>query len=170
MIVQNAGQRQNVRKRKQRGTGLIEVIFALFVLVMMILMFAAVIPSVARSSRYSSSYVMAAQLAQHKIDQIRKVGFSKTNADGLLEANLIDSATPTASNGTAVSFSFTNQDRLLSFFPQGAEGVVTVDNYAPSFNGSSFTMRHVEVRITWRDAAGPTSSYSTSALVASGGD
>lgn len=157
-------------RRSSSAVGLIEIIFSLFLFMMMALMFAAVIPVATRSSRYSSSYAMAAQIAQHKIDQIRDAGYAKCNGTQLAALNLIDSATPVESAGTAETFAFTNRDNLLAYFPNGATGTVTTDNYAPSSTGTGFNIRQVTITITWRDAGGPTSTFSTSALVAVGGD
>lgn len=162
--------RYRSKRRPLAGIGLIEVIFALFIFVMMGLMFAAVIPAANRSTRYSNSYVMASQLAQHKIDQIRDAGFTRCNGDNLAQDGLIDSATPFAINGTARSFEFTDADSLLEYFPDGASGIVTIDNYLPSYNGSEYSIRQVQVEVRWREGNGPENSYSTAALLAAGGD
>ncbi len=157
--------------RKSRAAlGLIEVIFSLFLFMMMALMVASIIPAAARSSKYSSNYAMAAQIAQHKIDQVRDAGYAKCNGTQLAAANLIDSATPTATSGTAETFAFTTTDNLLAYFASGATGTVTTDDYAPSSTGSGFNIRQVTVTITWRDARGPASSFATTALIAVGGD
>jgi Tfp pilus assembly protein PilV len=158
------------KRRPRVALGLIEVIFSLFLFMMMALMFAAVIPVATRSSKYSSSYAMAAQIAQHKIDQIRDAGYAKCNGTALKTLNLIDSATAIETSGTAETFAFTTTDSLLAYFPAGATGTVTTDNYAPSSTGTGFNIRQVTITITWRDAGGPTSSFSTTALIAVGGD
>lgn len=160
----------NSQRKSRVGLGLVEVMFSLFLFMMMALMFAAVIPAATRSSKYTSSYSMAAQIAQHKIDQIRNAGYAKCNGASLATLNVIDSATPIATNGTAETFSFTTADNLLAYFPSGATGTVTTDNYAPSSTGTGFNIRQVTITLTWRDGGGPTSSFSTSALVAVGGN
>jgi type II secretory pathway pseudopilin PulG len=145
--------------------GLIEVLFSLFIFMMMTLMFAAVIPAAVRNSRYSSSYAQAVQLAQHKIDQVRDAGFAKCDGTTLKTLNIIDSATPIYTNGTTNRYAFTTTDSLLSYFPSGATGTVTIEPWAPSYTGATYTIMRVQVDFTWRDAGGPTSSYSTATVV-----
>lgn len=169
VIMRNISATSTSRKSRT-ALGLIEVIFALFLFMMMALMFAAVIPVATRSSKYSSSYSMASQIAQHKVDEIREAGYAKCNGAGLDSLDLIDSATAIQTVGTAETFSFTTTDNLLSYFPSGATGTVTIDNYAPSSTGTGFNIRQATITITWRERGAPTSSFSTTALVSVGGD
>ena len=74
------------RKRTaQRGFNLIEVLVAVFILVIMALMFAAVVPTTLRSVRTANYYNLAGQIAQRKLDQLMdpNVGYTKMTVDGL---------------------------------------------------------------------------------------
>jgi type II secretory pathway pseudopilin PulG len=153
------------RSAPHRGFGLVEVIFSLFIFVMMALMFATVVPTAVRNSRYSSSYAQAVQLAQHKIDQVRDAGFIKCDGASLAAAGLVDSAIPVSTNGDENTYSFVTTDRLLSYFPSGATGTLTLDPWDPSFNGTSYTVMRVQVDFLWRDAGGVTNTYSTATIV-----
>jgi type II secretory pathway pseudopilin PulG len=159
------GTMRRPRSRKMRGIGMIEVLFSLFIFVMMTLMFAAVVPAAVRNSRYTSSYAQAVQLAQHKIDQVRDAGFAKCDGASLNTLGVIDSATPIYTNGTTNRYSFTTRDNLLSYFPAGATGTLTISPWEPSYNGASYTIMHVQIDLAWRDAGGAASSYSTATVV-----
>ena len=72
-------------KRGQRGFNLIEVLFAVFILVFMSLMFAAVVPTTLRSVRTANYYNLAAMIAQRKLDQLLEpqIRYAKLTPVGL---------------------------------------------------------------------------------------
>ena len=78
-------QLQAVQKRKRRGFTLVEVYFAVIILLFMALMFAAVVPTSLRSIRSSNYYNLAAMVAQRKLDQLMDpaVGYSALTIAGL---------------------------------------------------------------------------------------
>lgn len=68
-----------IRKSCIRGFNLIEVLVAVFILVFMSLMVAAVIPSTLRTVKTSSHYTLAAVIAQRKLDQLVDPAVGYTN-------------------------------------------------------------------------------------------
>jgi Flp pilus assembly protein TadG len=171
------------RKRPIRGFTLFEVILALFIFLMMSLMFSAVVPTAARSARYGNSYNYAVALAQRKVDQLQEAGWGKLNETDLRSLGIID-ASAGVSNGTATTYSFTtnntatnaaNADNLAQYFPGGTSpatrptGTIRVEPWAPStvFVGGvpQDTLKRITVTISWRDARGAPSSFSISSLV-----
>lgn len=69
----------------KRGFNLIEVLIAVFILIFMALMFAAVVPTTLRSVHTSNYYNLAALIAQRKVDQLMDpaVGFANLTTTSL---------------------------------------------------------------------------------------
>jgi len=158
------------RTRRRGAFTLIEVMFAVFIFAMMALMFSAVIPTAARSSRFGNSYVQAATLAQHKIDQLQEAGYNRVTGPFLQTLNITETqgtTTGTAPN-TTVTASFTTEDNLLSYFPAGATGTVVITPWTPSWNAttSEYTIMQATVTIRWREAGrNQQSEYKMSTLL-----
>ena len=72
-------------RRGQRGFNMIEVLIAVFILALMALMFAAVVPTSLRSVNTAKYYNLAATIAQRKLDQLSdpSVGYSSMTPAGL---------------------------------------------------------------------------------------
>jgi len=157
------------RKSRRGGFTIAEIALALIVFTMMTLMFAAVFPMAVRGAQYSSNYAQATLVAQHKMDQIRSMGYKKTTMPSdLVGLNIIDSATPNA-NG---SYNFTNADNLVSsggvqgYFPAGSQGTVTISDYnATNSSVPSGTIVLVKVNITWVGGGVSTGSYSLTTMI-----
>jgi type II secretory pathway pseudopilin PulG len=79
------GRKTSTRKSSSRAFNLIEVLIAVFILVCMSLMFAAVVPSTLRTVKTSNHYTLASVIAQRKLDQL-------TDSDTVGYANLTSSA------------------------------------------------------------------------------
>lgn len=170
---------QSLRRRRVRSRGftLIEVCLALIVFLMMTLVFAAVFPVALSAAKTSDNYAQAAQIAQHKIDQMRAVGYSGLNYNGLLSSALID---PVPSPpGQTQTYHFENIDNLISnggntgYFPPGSTGTITVRDYAAyaaSQNAGGYlppagTVDYVTVTLTWTGAGTQSGTYSASAMI-----
>ncbi len=158
-------------RRLRRAFTLVEVMFALFIFVMMALMFSAVIPTAARSSKFGNSYIQAATIAQHKVDQLQAAGYTQVYGAGaaLQGLNITENAgttTGTAPNATLTA-SFTTEDNLLSYFPAGATGTIVITPWAPSWNAarSEYTILQAVVTVRWRDATRQQSEYKMSTLL-----
>jgi hypothetical protein len=112
---------------------------ATFLLSMGVLAFGALFPTAAKSSKMNGNYAQAVSIAQHKIDQLRSVGYGRLNFTELNNAGIID-ATP-----TAAPFSFSGVDNLASYFP-AYSGTIDV-SYVNTPEGT--TLAQVTVAVTW---------------------
>lgn len=160
---------------------LIEVLFALFIFLVMVLMFASVTVATARSSRFGNSYAQAASLAQHKIDQIETEGFdtivsnpTKLAADGVTDGPGMSTGNLPNKN-SSLTVAFTDVDHLSSFFyaakdaagmalPDSASGTIVFTPY-PAGQSSAARMLQATITISWRDQSHARSTYTTQALI-----
>ncbi len=95
----------------QRGFTLVEVLLSLGVFVVLTIIFAASVPLAHRTAKINGQYSQAISLCQHKIDQLRAVGYGRINYTELSDAGVIDDS-PTSS-----PFSFTNVDSVEEYLP-----------------------------------------------------
>ena len=151
--------------RRRRGFTVLEVTLALIIFTMMTLLFGAVLPMAARSTKHSGSYSLATALAQRKIDQLRVAGYSRLfdGSDGTALSKLL--AQKVVSSQTAAGvYDFTPLDHLVGdggIFPPGSTGTLTV---ADGYNGvPAGNVAVVTVKISWTGTA--PGSYSVSALI-----
>jgi len=127
-----------LRKAKtDAGFTLMEVMVSLFVMTLIVLMFAATLPMAAKSSKMNGNYAQAMSLCQHKIDQMRSVGYGALTYSGLRTAEIID-ASP-----TSLPYSFQQMDSLSSYFTS-ATGTINVQSHSTHTN-----VRIVTVRVQW---------------------
>ena len=177
-------------QHSRRATTLIEVVIALFILAMMGLMVAAIVPASARMTRSANSYSLAASICNRKIDQIVEVGFTKIDSStattsqittNLTGVGVVDNTAPTVTavtDGNKLVYTFTNNntatntnnpDNLSGYFPNGVAGTITIDPYSPSKRSintvNQITMLRVTVSLSWRDANAPVQSYTMSTLI-----
>jgi prepilin-type N-terminal cleavage/methylation domain-containing protein len=143
------------RIRRKPGYTLIEVLVSLFVVSMGAIMYTSMLPMAAKGSRMVGNYQQASSLVQHKIDQLRAVGYGRLDYTDLLASLDIIDAAPTSS-----PYSFTTVDGLSSIYP-GATGTIAISTYAAN-------IKQVTVTLTW--AGSPlkqdTGSISAVALIA----
>jgi hypothetical protein len=99
------------------------------------ILYAAMLPMAARSGRMVGNFQQANSLVQHKIDQLRAVGYGRLTYTELRSAGIID-ASPTTS-----PYAFTGVDGLTSIYPS-AVGTITVTDFSTS-------IRQVQVDLTW---------------------
>src|SRR5687767_7709995 len=92
------------------GYTLIEVLVALFLVALGAILFTAMMPMSARGSHMVGNYQQASSLVQHKIDQLRAVGYGRLNYTELQTAGIIDTSQTTS------PYRFTNVDALASIF------------------------------------------------------
>jgi len=153
-----------------------EVILAMSVFLMMTMLFAAAFPAVVRGAQFSNNYTQGSEMAQHKIEQIRAVGYSKlfddTSGTALVKLGaIVDAAQPTpypVANPAgfpagSTAYSFTGTDNLLNFFPIGSVGVVTI---APDTNAPAGRVADVTVTISWTGSGYAGGSFTTRTKVA----
>lgn len=160
------------RRTEKSGFTLIEVSLALIVFLMMTLMFAAVFPMALRAAKFSNNYAQAAQIAQHKIDQMRAAGVGNLNYTGLSGRGIIDPA-PNVS-----PYTFTGVDALANdgsnhgYFPLGSTGTITVQDYHDFQTAAGVTptvplgvMDYVTVTLNWTGGGVSTGNYHASAII-----
>ena len=76
-----------------RGFTLIEVLVALTVVVALTTIFTATVPAARKAASVNGQYSQAISLCQHKIDQMRAVGYGRINYDELEPLYIDDSRT-----------------------------------------------------------------------------
>lgn len=123
------------RIRSRRGFSLIDSAIATMVMAAGVLVFAAFYPTAARCSKMSGSYSQAISEVQHKVDQLRAVGYGRLTYTDLKDAGIIDSS-PNAS-----PFRFEAKDNLSALL-WSPIGTITVTNV-------STDLRQVTVTLTW---------------------
>ncbi len=160
------------RRAPGRGFTLIEVSLALIVFLMMTLMFAAVFPTALRAAKFSNNYSQAAQIAQHKIDQMRAAGVSNLTAAGLQNQGITDS-TANPPSGLPFTASFTSVDAIANdgnnnhgYFPVGSTGTITVQDYH-AINAAipAGQMDYATVLLNWTNGSAAASRYQVSAII-----
>ena len=178
--------------RTARAFTLIEVMFAIYILLIMALMFSAVSVSATHSSRFGNSYNQAMSLAQHKIDQLQDAGYSKAISPTVLYGKELDdpavnyaagnSPAPTvnlvlpAANSYFKGY-FTNVDKLNQYFvtqknganqytANSAQGYIEITPYY-GMTTTAATVRNLRVKITitWQDAGYAQGRYTTEAVL-----
>ncbi len=133
---------QQFERAGQRGTTLVDVMFATFLLAMAGMIFAATFPTGITCTRRAKDIKNASALAQKKIEQLRAVKYESLTAPLLLSAGLIDSTTD--SNG----YSFTTVDSVNSQLTNGT-GVLAITD-------KSADVKQVVVTVSWNESASTT--------------
>jgi type II secretory pathway pseudopilin PulG len=170
-------------KSAQNAFSLIEMCFALVILLMIIVMFTASFPFVIRNSQFSNNYAQASFLAQHKIDQLRAAGWDKivdsTKLTGSGNSTTdVTSVTPLTNLGiidsgqNSAPWSFVNSDSLAAIYGSGCTGTIKItpdqnDTYCSNAK-STCDVVTVTVTITWPNSGRSSSgSYSIFAKIIS---
>jgi type II secretory pathway pseudopilin PulG len=146
----------STRRKKIRGTTLLEVVFALFLVAGGAIMFAAVVPTSSKTGKMVGNYQQASSLIQHKLDQVRAVGFGRLDYEELRDAGIIDP------EPDEQPFRFDEVDDLDSIYP-GPKGTIEVFD-------ESATLKRVVVTLEWEGSAfrQGNGSFSVEAYVAKG--
>jgi prepilin-type N-terminal cleavage/methylation domain-containing protein len=137
--------------KRKLGYTLIEVLVSLFLISMGAIMYTATLPMAAKGSRMVGNYQQASSLVQHKIDQLRAVGYGRLDYTDLLASLDIIDASPTSS-----PYSFTTIDGLSAIYPN-ATGTIAVSDF-------SSTIKQVTVTLTWTGSALKQDNGSVSAV------
>lgn len=124
-----------LRKKPNAGFSLVEVVIGIFILAMTATIFGALVPSALKTGKMMGNHQQAASLVQHKVDQLRGVGYGRLTYAELKNAGIVDSS-PTGS-----PYSFKTVDGLASLFV-GVTGTVEVAD-------AGANVRRVTVTITW---------------------
>ena len=177
-----------IRRRKKARHGgftLVELMLAFFVFFMILILFGATFPVATRAGHVGSNYSQATFIAQHKVDQLRDIGFAKLDGNSLASQGLIDissggvpivAANPTGQPSTAVTYSFTLTDNLVAntkgsvlypgFYPVGSTGTISiVDYHAVNAAVAATTVTMVTVTISWDGGPQGSGSFTTHTVV-----
>lgn len=100
------------RNHNNRGFTLVEVMISLITFAVLTLIFAATVPLAKKTAHMNGQYAQAISLCQHKIDQLRAVGYGRINYTELSDAGIIDD------NPTTPPFSFNEVDQVEEYLPQ----------------------------------------------------
>jgi prepilin-type N-terminal cleavage/methylation domain-containing protein len=136
-----------------RGFTLVEVMLSLMVLVVLTLIFAASVPVAHKTAKMSGQYSQALSLCQHKIDQLRAVGYGRIEYEELSDAGIIDDSPSYA------PFSFVGVDQVANCL-----------SHPTATLSLAFGIDEVKVTaaVTWRSGTDryKTSTASLSAIIA----
>jgi prepilin-type N-terminal cleavage/methylation domain-containing protein len=138
---------------RNRGFTLIEVMLSLMVFVVLTLIFAAAVPVAHKTAKMSGQYSQALSLCQHKIDQLRAVGYGRIDYDELSDAGIIDDSP------SYPPFSFVGVDQVADCLSQPT-ATLSLDFGVDEVKATA--------TITWRSGtdASKTSTASLSAIIA----
>jgi prepilin-type N-terminal cleavage/methylation domain-containing protein len=122
-------------RRARQGYSLIEVMVATFLLSLGVLAFSALAPVSAKASKMNGNYAQAVSIAQHKVDQLRAVGYGRLNHADLLAAGVVD-ASPTAQ-----PYKFDTTEGLANYFPIFTSSIAIAD--------VATDLRQATVTVSW---------------------
>ncbi len=145
-----------VQRRRHSGFTLLEVAIAIFVLAATATIFAAYLPAALKTGKMVGNHQQASSLVQHKVDQLRGVGYGRLTYVELRDAGIIDSSPITS------PYSFVTADGLDPMFVN-VVGTVKVEDFTAD-------IRKVTVTLTWTGSAAHQGdgTMSAQALIAKG--
>jgi type II secretory pathway pseudopilin PulG len=181
--------RARLSPRSPRAFTITEVVLSLLIVLFMVVMVAAVVPSSLRTSRYSADFSQAASLVQHKINQLQDAGYNGMNGPNLGGSGLaiVDgspSAPATNPRGVeTVTFEFTDRDKIWQYFAGGMDstgvqltgansphGYIYLAPYAPSAytnaaGASEYGLIRATVTVQWWTSKGNMQAFSGTTLI-----
>ena len=126
-------------KRAHRGFTWIEILASIFIVGLSAVFFASLYPMATKSQLMVGNHQQALGLIQHKIDQLRAIGYGRLTYTELKDAGIID-ATPASS-----PYRFDGVDSLTTIYP-AAQGTITISDF-------SSNVRQATVSLTWSGSA-----------------
>jgi hypothetical protein len=141
------------RRRFRRGYSLLDATAGVMLLVWVSLIFAASYPTAHRAARMTGDYSQATSVVQHKVDQLRAVGYGRLTGTELRNAGIID---PPVSGQP---WRFEGVDGLATDL-WNPVGTITLS----AFSASTY---RVTVRLEWqRSSSGQRSNHEVETLIA----
>jgi prepilin-type N-terminal cleavage/methylation domain-containing protein len=122
--------------RSRRGLTLVEVMISLAVFTVLTLVFAASIPAAQKACMANGQYAQAISLCQHKIDQLRAVGYGRLNYTELSDAGIIDD------DPSSQPYSFMGVDQVENYLP-ASTAALTIQSVGTN-------MLRVGATVTWK--------------------
>lgn len=131
-------------RRGRRGLTLIEVMVALFIFALLTILFASSLVVGKSAATINGQYAQAISLAQHKIDQLRAVGYGRLTYTELDDAGIIDATPTTAPYSFAVVDNVVSSDAATPLI--GATATLNITDY-------DARVKLITVTIKWRSNA-----------------
>ena len=131
------------KQSHRKGFTLVEVAASLLAFSIVVVIFASSVIMSERTAHVNGQYAQAISLCQHKIDQLRAVGFGRLNYDELTDATEIVDSSPTTS-----PYSFVDVDDVAEYLPNPTATLIIETPYNGDENKAKVT-----ATITWRSAA-----------------
>jgi competence protein ComGC len=183
---------KKTKKRQNNGFSMIDAMIMMMIFTIIIMVYAAIIPSVAKNAHEVNYYSVASAIAQSKVKQLQYVGYNNIKNSGLTITNgslpkIADgTGTPSLSSNTngmgSSTFTFTDTEQLWRFFPNGEtspgvrntgttapSGFIYVTPYTPSNYTSGSTtiagMIQATITISWQLSGRPRSYYTATTLI-----
>lgn len=149
---------RNLRSKRRKGFSLIEVLFAIFLVLLCATMVAATMPVATTSRQKADNTNKAMDLAQKQLEAIRTLGYANATNTQLASAGLIDSASPIGTN----TYSFSNVDNAALDNPSrvlpNGQGKVILEQ-------PDIDLRRVTVTVSWTELS-KTRTFTIGTLIA----
>lgn len=139
---------------QEKGFTLIEVAVSLLAFAAVIVIFASAVVMSEKTAHMNGQYAQAMSLCQHKIDQMRAIGFGQLEYD-TLEGIYVDDSS------IASPYSFLETDNVANYLPRPTAATLTIEK---PYNSDEDKAK-VTATITWHPVASQ-SKTNTVTLVA----
>jgi type II secretory pathway pseudopilin PulG len=123
-----------MRRRRSSGFTLLEAVIAIFVLGATATVFFAMVPTATKTGKMVGNHQQAASLVQHKIDQLRGIGYGRLTYSEMRDAGVIDPA-PGAS-----PYSFKTVDGLDDIYIT-PDATITIEDYSTEIKLVTVTLK-----------------------------
>lgn len=136
-----------MNRNRKAGFSLIEVLFAIFMVLMCALVFSATMPIANTSRAKANRQSMATSLAQKQLESIKVLGYANCTGSLLYSAGLLDSKTTVETD----TWAFTNvdvgeYDDVATVLPGGV-GTVKIEQLA-------LELKEITIVVQWDEANG----------------
>ncbi len=126
--------------KARRGTTLIEIMAAVFVLALTVIAAGALFPLSATMRDRSGSFSRASAVMQRKLEQVRKLEVDDITTSNLRSLGIVDQNFAYVSGGTGFYY-FTTVDKLAEDFPQPSGYLI--------FTGLNTDLVRADVYLSW---------------------
>ena len=126
---------RTTRRSKKQGFTLVEAAIAMMIVAAAAGVFFALMPMSFKTGKMVGSYQQASSLLQHKVDQMRGVGYGRLTYDELRDAGIIDSSP------SSQPYSFKSVDGLNSIYSVPT-ATIRITDYSTS-------IKRVTVTLVW---------------------
>ncbi len=120
-----------------------EVMISLSVFALVTVMFASSLMLGKSASKINGQYAQAISLCQHKIDQLRAVGYGRLTYAELNDAGIVDG------NPTTSPYSFVLSDQVASYLPKIDKNTPPIATLAIT-NHTDSRVKIATVTVTWK--------------------